>query len=63
MSADFFLSGGFVFSLLWHGLSWWVIIDSGRNSDSDTKVNLALINLGLSGVALCGFGYLAFGTI
>ena len=42
MSLDFFLWGGFVFSLLWHGLSWFVITDLGFNSDSDTEVNLGL---------------------
>ena len=64
--SDFFLWGGFVFSLLWHLVSWLKVF---INSD-DTNVipihhrdAIALINLGLSGVALCVFGYLAFNTL
>ena len=60
--SDFFLWGGFVFTLLWHGISWLVFRDL-YHSDSDTEVQLAVTNVGLSGVALCCFGYLAFNTL
>jgi len=60
VSADFFLWGGF-FSLLWRGFSWMGIQESF--SAEITDVTLGIINVGLSDVALCCFGYLAFGKI
>ena len=64
--SDFFLWGGFVFTLLWHGISWLVFGDlyqSDSNTVAGYEVQLAFTNVDLSGVALCCFGYLAFGTI
>ena len=62
MSADFFLWGGFVFTLLWHLWSWACMTIRNPDSDQASVQTLCLINLGLSGVALCMFGSLAFGT-
>ena len=60
MSADFFLWGGFLCSLVWHLDSWrWV---RTREGDSREVRLVSQLNNGLSGVALCCFGYLAFGT-
>ena len=66
--SDIFLWGGFVFTLLWHGVSWTndkfpVSDDDSNFYEKETLYVLRLLNIGLSGVALCGFGYLAFGTI
>ncbi len=73
--SDIFLWGGFVFTLLWHGVSWtndkFPVSDDDSNFyekqtlfyEKETLYVLRLLNIGLSGVALCGFGYLAFGTI
>ena len=72
--SDFFLWGGFVFTLLWHGISWFgnensPVKESILGKDDShfyTKQTLHVLqklNVGLSGVALCCFGYLAFGTI
>ena len=61
--SDFFLWGGFVFSVLWHGFSWIWMKVSGEDTDKTDVMTIAMINLGLSGVALCGFGYLAGNTL
>ena len=87
--SDFFLWGGFIFSLFWH-VYWWLPqealhkgFDQRRfNKDQETSLEemsdvqrlafkdrvrtrlaLEFLNLGLSGIALCVFGYLAFQTV
>ena len=65
--SDFFLWGGFVFSLFWHVASW--VVYNGSRADDEVTIHdyiatvLKIINFGLSGVALCVFGYLAFSTL
>ena len=87
--SDFFLWGGFVFSLLWHFFLWVFMfereskvrrrtVDDKRDRRiflenlnpfeshlydevNKTKAEITLMNFALSGVALCVFGYLAFG--
>ena len=64
--SDFFLWGGFVFTLLWHSFAWRMFIvgpNNGTAFEKEFQMYVAIINLGISGVALCCFGYLAFGTI
>ena len=59
--SEFFLWGGFILSCLWHLFSWVWMTTSGPDTDETVPMTLAMINLGLSGVALCGFGFVAFG--
>ena len=66
MSADVFLRGGLLFSLLWHlfflVLLWSEWYSGPQLIRSFLEENLfpLALNIGLSGVALCGFGYLLF---
>ena len=80
--SDFFLWGGFVFSLLWHLALWMFVYERVRDASfpvrkktdglnitesvfyteiNTIKFEVTIINFALSGVALCVFGYLAFG--
>ena len=64
MSADFFLGGGLLLSLLWHLFSLLVIWSEWKSglvaTYSNENLFLLALNVGLSGVAFCGFGYLFF---
>ena len=60
MSGEWFLWGGFVFSCLWHFLSWATNKFKYDESQEGIGIPLVLMNLGLSGVSLCAFGYLVF---
>ena len=56
MSAEWFLWGGFWFSVVWHAFSWWLFKVTFDQANEAAPMSLAIMNLGLSGVALCGFG-------
>ena len=59
MNAEWFLWGGFGFSVVWHLVSWFVAWAAWDIADESAPMILAIINLGLSAVALCGFGLIA----
>ena len=52
---EWFLWGGFVFSCLWH-----LQAHLFARVVPDEQLTIGYINLGLSGVAFCAFGYLVF---
>ena len=58
MVATTFLWGGFILARVWHLLAWQFVFDNDPNApdnNHDTQ-----LNWGLSGTALCAFGYLLF---
>jgi len=58
MSAEWFLWGGLVISGLWHVASWFVWTMPTEVNDMFGPMAVAMLNMGLSAVSVCGFGYL-----
>ena len=65
MAGEFFLWGGFVLGCLWHLFAWVLgAATAGYSVTTEGNVSLhvlVLLNVGISGVTLCAFGYLLFG--
>ena len=65
MSGEWFLWIGFVGSLVWHLVSWFIYIYpfsyEGQGFEDAVVTTLQIINFGLSGISFCLLGYLLFG--